>query len=1321
MSAPATASTAMEPRVLINYYIRKGWYDHVQRLCEGILDKKGNDPVITFWRCFGIVMEGSNSSAIRELESLKKKKEVELPCIHALIYAHNKCKNVDHEEIAQLEMQVVIAEESAGDTAQLLSANFFWHIKEYPKARKILENLMGGRIAAATPVQVKATILRGWIDLTAEPKTKRDLELRDNSLSFFADVKSANDPEQLMGVAKYFDIKRAYPKSLECYDEIIVKYTWFKEALSEKALVLLKTGEWDQCVDSAERALANSSDDIDALRLLILYLLTREGRPKEASNRIRELMKALLSTEPSNPQLFYDIGRCIARISDRNHEVLSCNLCFIDQAIKLSPENGTFRAERGYQRSLMGDFAEAIEAYKDALKLDESNESALHGLIYCQVKLGQVDDAAQQMEFLSVIQESIGNASADFVLLQAMLSWHKDGDRAKQVKFLQKAVQCHMDKLKDVMQTGDVSTYDMMSVLNPQFLVEIATEYIKLDGIDDGKSMASRGVSILEKLVNKSPGFIEVQVVLANTKFCANEFDDAYRVCNLILKMNPLHAQAHLLVARISLEREHFKAASTSLDQALSHDFSVRQSPSFHIIKAKLLENDGNLKEALAILQNAMKAPTVTVAAAKGKRPAAAAAADMTLFDKASIYIQMATVQAQLNNVGEATRLVKEALQVFKGTPQEVRVLVANSELAIKRGDFDNAIIMLNNVPQESPAYIKAQMIKADIYLQHRNEKKLYAECYKELVRLNPTADALVRLAEAYLRIQQLNDAIESYRSALVLSPHDASLASRIGHILVKKHDYISAIEYYETALRAAPDQTPLRRDLASLLTKLSHFDQALRVVNAAPAAPARTEIKDMLDDIELQLILPDIYNGLDRKDECVTRLLKVIALQKVVLDKLRDEQPDEIHRQTHHLANTNFKLAQIYAEQNDAENVMKYCTMALRANESHEEAILCLARIYSQQQNLEQCQIKCSTLLRLNPAHEEAAMMLADVMLQKDDNESAIFHFQNLLESKPDNFTVLSRFIVMLRQAGKLDRAPRFLKLADRSGPRVAHSAGLHYCKGLYNRFQNNIHDAIQEFNFARKDGEWGQRALVHMIEIYINPDSENLWDNPDDSNKDQMENMRIANALLDELSPDKSVRIRVLECYAAMSAKTKPMVEKATATLLELLEEDRDNVPALLALATAYMLAKQQSKARNQLKRIAKMNYDAAIPDEFERSYILLADIYVNRAKYDLAQELCKKALQHNKSSGKAWELLGLIMEKEQSYQDAADCYHEAWKCGGEASAPIGFKLAFNYLKAKRFVEAIDVSQKVLDKFPDYPKIRKEIREKAQAGLRP
>ena len=54
-------------------------------------------------------------------------------------------------------------------------------------------------------------------------------------------------------------------------------------------------------------------------------------------------------------------------------------------------------------------------------------------------------------------------------------------------------------------------------------------------------------------------------------------------------------------------------------------------------------------------------------------------------------------------------------------------------------------------------------------------------------------------------------------------------------------------------------------------------------------------------------------------------------------------------------------------------------------------------------------------------------------------------------------------------------------------------------------------------------------------------------------------------------------------------------------------------------------------------------------------------------------------------------------------------------------ETSPSVGYKLAFNYLKAKRFVEAIDVCHKVLAAFPEYPKIRKDILAKAREALRP
>ncbi|CAN0099907.1 unnamed protein product [Sphacelaria rigidula] len=102
-------------------------------------------------------------------------------------------------------------------------------------------------------------------------------------------------------------------------------------------------------------------------------------------------------------------------------------------------------------------------------------------------------------------------------------------------------------------------------------------------------------------------------------------------------------------------------------------------------------------------------------------------------------------------------------------------------------------------------------------------------------------------------------------------------------------------------------------------------------------------------------------------------------------------------------------------------------------------------------------------------------------------------------------------------------------------------------------------------------------------------------------------------------------------------------------------------------------------------------------------------------------MRQDLCRRCLSYNKSCSQAWETMGLVMEKEQSYRDAAECYEKSWAFGHQAEAAVGFKLAFNYLKARRFVEAIDVCDKVLAQYPDYPKIREEILNKAYASLRP
>jgi tetratricopeptide repeat protein 21B len=66
------------------------------------------------------------------------------------------------------------------------------------------------------------------------------------------------------------------------------------------------------------------------------------------------------------------------------------------------------------------------------------------------------------------------------------------------------------------------------------------------------------------------------------------------------------------------------------------------------------------------------------------------------------------------------------------------------------------------------------------------------------------------------------------------------------------------------------------------------------------------------------------------------------------------------------------------------------------------------------------------------------------------------------------------------------------------------------------------------------------------------------------------------------------------------------------------------------------------------------------------------------------------------------------------------ASDAYKKAWLLEFEASAPVGFKLAFSFLKCGKYVDAIDVCEQVLRQYPDYPRISEEILLKALQSLR-
>ena len=92
----------------------------------------------------------------------------------------------------------------------------------------------------------------------------------------------------------------------------------------------------------------------------------------------------------------------------------------------------------------------------------------------------------------------------------------------------------------------------------------------------------------------------------------------------------------------------------------------------------------------------------------------------------------------------------------------------------------------------------------------------------------------------------------------------------------------------------------------------------------------------------------------------------------------------------------------------------------------------------------------------------------------------------------------------------------------------------------------------------------------------------------------------------------------------------------------------------------------------------------------------------------------------LKHNASNVKAEELMGLIKELDKSYTEAAEHYSRAFKMSNNKNANVGFRLAFNYLKANRYVDTIDVGKEILKAHPDYPKLKTEIIDKARSMIK-
>lgn len=1305
----------------INYCCREGYHRQLQTVCLDSLKKYGNDPVLVFWKAFGMLMEDNLSEAIRELDSIKEKNDVVICSLMALIVANKRAKTADKQTIQQLEAKLKSERTQCGETALYFGGMFLFHSGRPDKAREYVD-----RMLKMSPSSKEGLILRGWADIRSskEQYVKKSIKYFEEALNSAHSIKEI---DAILGKIEYFKLKNNFTGALEMVNQLIVMYPDFTPGLVEKMRIQLALQDWDQTIETSIRVFAADSQNIEALHLTILNLICRETKYDEALDKITEIIQALDRLEPKNPHLYASFSKCYSRMCGRNQNILQQSLTLIDRARSISRKNADFVNETGYQLLLQNKIKDSLKCYRQAMKIDESSVHALTGIIQCQILQDQLDEAEQQLEFFNEIQSSIGK-SADIPFLSALLGVKKGKPADEVMQLLQETVENHFGTL-----SGLPLGSKYFERLNPDFLLQIVDMFLVYAPSEPTGVLLSNNVAlkkcglILEPIIKTVPGLIQAIFMLGKVKYVMGDIESAKTIVQKCLESDPTFVNAHILMAQIYLHNNNYAASEASLENGLSYNFEVKESPVYHIIKAKSQKKQKNFDEALKTLTVAMNLPGMRRASSASNKKAKF---NVTLANRVAVYLELADVQRQLNMEHEATKTMQDAINEFAGTPEEIKVTIANADFSLLRGDVENALTLLRQITPDQSYYIQAREKMAEIYLKYRKDKRLYTSVYRELGEKKPTPQSYLLLGDAYMSIQEPEKAIDVYESALKKNPKDASLASKIGQALIKTHQYAKAISYYEAAVRTG-NQSFLRFDLAELHMKLKNFEKAERILRQTLKDDSSNDLSQLMDEAKCTFLLAKIYLKTKDPEETIQAFLKARDVQGRVIKRVGMEQPDELTAQKALAAKISSHIGEYYTSNKEYERAIKSYKEATFYNDSDSSAMLSLSKLYLMNGDLDACQQQLGNILKNNKDNEQATLMMADLLFRKNEYEAATFHFQQLLDRKPDYYDALAKLVELLRRAGKLSECEKFLEQAAVSNPRVPLEAGYNYCKGLYEWYQNNASLALKHFNLARKDNFWGEMALYNMVEICLNPDSEivggetfeSVGNEVNATEKHDSEQMAIKTAekLLKDVKPKQSrFKHKILQNTLLMSTKNSTLVQKALSNLMEIAQSEKDYVPALLGMATAYMILKQTPKARNQLKRVAKMDWYAEDADDFEKCWLLLADVYIQSGKYDMAQELLKRCLTFNKSCAKAWEYMGFIMEKEQSYKDAALNYENAWKFTNESNPAIGYRLAFNYLKAKRVVDAIDVCHKVLGKHPHYPKIKKDILDKARTQIR-